>query len=87
MSKEELLAQAIQAGASISEFINKFVELNPPSEREVALINKAREQYVNEGVLEIDEPTIASIGDDPGGYVLAWVWVYDKVDDEEEEEG
>lgn len=41
------------------------------------MVDKAREQYGDEGRIEIDEGATCSRGSDPGLYVQAWVWVYD----------
>jgi hypothetical protein len=35
----------------------------------------AKSMFEDEGTLEIDGNAIVSIGDDPGAYVEAWVWV------------
>lgn len=37
--------------------------------------NMAREQWSEEGTLEIDDNAVISDGDDNGAYVQAWVWV------------
>lgn len=37
----------------------------------------AAEKWEREGSCEIDSGALVSIGDDPGAYVMAWVWVYD----------
>jgi hypothetical protein len=42
---------------------------------EASLIERAREQYVHEGEVEIDDDPVVSRGDDNGAYVMAWVWV------------
>jgi len=88
-----LLKQAIEAGASVTDFLLVVNEVKPPSDFECALIEKARNLYVEEGAWEIDEPTTASIGDENGGYVLCWRWVdgegleyCNDLDDEEEED-
>jgi hypothetical protein len=41
-------------------------------------IGAAREKYGRDGEIEIDHNAVVSRGDDPGAYVQAWVWVYDK---------
>lgn len=41
-------------------------------------IRRAKEQYYEEGAVEIDDNAKISVGSDPGVYVQAWVWVYDK---------
>ncbi|WP_304526872.1 hypothetical protein [Halomonas sp. I5-271120] len=38
-------------------------------------IAAAREQYQDDGTLEVDHGAAVSRGDDPGHYVQAWVWV------------
>lgn len=38
----------------------------------------AHKEYHQEGEIEIDDTTVVSEGDDPGAYVLAWVWVDDQ---------
>lgn len=42
---------------------------------------QAREQYVIDGEIEVDDNAIVSRNDDPdssgGAYIQAWVWVYD----------
>lgn len=43
-----------------------------------AAIETARERYQSDGEIEVDEGARISKGDDPGTYVQAWVWVYDK---------
>lgn len=35
----------------------------------------ARENHYRDGELEIDGNAVVSLGDDPGAYVQAWVWV------------
>ena len=40
-----------------------------------AFIQAAREQYQEEGSIEIDENAVVSRGDEDGHYVQAWVWV------------
>ena len=37
----------------------------------------AEAQYGSDGEIEIDSGAVVSLGDDPGAYVQAWVWVYD----------
>jgi hypothetical protein len=55
--------------------------MSEPTDR--AMVNAARRMYQKDGELEIDpigDPlprSRVSRGDEPGAYVLAWVWVYD----------
>jgi hypothetical protein len=50
----------------------------------------ANRRYGRDGELEIDDGAIVSVGDDPGAYVQAWVWVSNEEagikEDEEDEE-
>lgn len=46
-------------------------------------IRRAKEQYEEEGSIEIDDNAVLSVGMDKGVYVQAWVWVYDKENDDE----
>ena len=41
----------------------------------------AKKQWERDGELEIDDNAVVSIGDDPGAYVAAWVWVADSTKD------
>jgi hypothetical protein len=38
---------------------------------------RAKELYCIDGEIEVDSNARISIGDDPGAYVEAWVWVPD----------
>ncbi|MBN8644045.1 MAG: hypothetical protein J0L61_02255 [Planctomycetes bacterium] len=38
-------------------------------------VEAARREYEREGEIEIDDSAEVSMGDDPGAYVQAWVWV------------
>jgi hypothetical protein len=38
----------------------------------------AREHWGDEGGCEIDDSAVVSHGDDPGAYVMAWVWVTER---------
>lgn len=53
-------------------------------------IGRAKELFVSEGTIEVDDGATVSRGDDEGAYVAAWVWVPCEplnldVDDESEE--
>lgn len=37
--------------------------------------DKARETYGRDGEIEVDEGAVVSHGEDPGAYVMAWLWV------------
>lgn len=65
-------------GAKLQEKID--LNLNQYSKNvDAAYIAAAQAQHGDEGICEIDDNAIVSIGDDPGAYVMAWVWV-DAVD-------
>lgn len=49
-------------------------------------IAHARVEYGDEGRIEIDDDAKVSRGSDPGAYVQAWVWVYDDLDPDDEED-
>jgi hypothetical protein len=71
----EHLQTAIEGGMTIADCIQELAKKN--SKRENRLIEYAR-GLGSDGELEIDEPSICSIGgDEDGGYVLAWFWVDD----------
>lgn len=58
------------------------------SPKALAYAEKAREKHrLDEGDVEVDDPTVISPGSDPGAYVMAWTWVYgdDKDADDEDE--
>jgi len=50
-------------------------------------IAQAREQYQKEGLIEVDDNATVSMGAEEGAYVQAWVFVYDRSDETEEEPG
>ena len=55
---------------------SKIIEFRKPkSPMELDYIERARDLYVEDGKLEIDDVPLVSLGDDPGAYVQAWVWV------------
>jgi hypothetical protein len=58
---------------------NDAAEKNPHTQPEnaEAYIAAAKKQWAREGEIEIDAEAKVSVGDDPGAYVQAWVWVYD----------
>lgn len=39
-------------------------------------IRLAREEWQEDGSIEIDDDAVVSISSDGGAYVQAWVWVY-----------
>lgn len=81
----ELLKQAIAAGVTFAQSKQLYAERN--SERDLAIIAKAREDWHVDGQVEIDDTTITSGSEGDGGdYVLAWVWV-DFDDDDAADEG
>lgn len=72
----ELMRQAVKAGATLSDYVQAYAEVNPLSDEDQALIELARERYHVDGDLEFDYLSMISGGDDPSGdYVLCWKWV------------
>ena len=56
----------------------KFLPVKPDiseDERNDRIREMAREEYVREGEIEVDDNAVVSEGDDNGAYVQAWVWV------------
>ena len=45
-----------------------------------AWIDRASDQYADEGVIEIDENAVVSESDDGGAYVMAWVYAEKEVE-------
>lgn len=43
-----------------------------------AYVAAAAELHGRDGECEVDANARVSMGDDPGAYVQAWVWVYDR---------
>lgn len=73
------LRELIAAGLTYGNSINLFAEDQRAKEPELApYIDGAREFHHCDGETEIENPgVIVSKGEDPGAYVLAWVWVTD----------
>jgi hypothetical protein len=72
------------SGADVIEALERaykslFAYLPPPApdenETEARYRTRAKEIYERDGGIEIDADAVVSIGDDPGAYVAAWVWV------------
>lgn len=66
------------AGGQSSEADAILAELLEEPEEAAALRARAREEYGNEGSIEIDSDALLSRSGDPGYYVMAWVWVADQ---------
>lgn len=73
---QELMAEAVKAGATFSDYMQADVKINPPSADDLALIQHARDCYQRDGDLEFDDLCVVSGGDhEDGDYVLCWKWV------------
>lgn len=72
---KDRLVELIKEGATFPDFIQAWLEVDPPSEKQIKLIAKARELYQEYGDLEFDDQTIASGSTDNGDYILCWKWV------------
>jgi hypothetical protein len=80
--KNELLRQELKAlkerGLSFADCV-KVWGVDPDAKTyEGALARAAKEQFEQEGHTEFDDSIVVSLGDDPGAYVMAWVWVSDE---------
>ncbi len=71
------LEALIDAGLSFGQALNLFAARQRRDEPELDVyVAAARAEHHRDGDLEIDDPgVIVSAGEDPGAYVLAWVWV------------
>lgn len=70
------LETLIDAGLSFGQALNIFAARQRRDEPELdGFIQAARLEHHRDGEVEIDDPgVIVSAGEDPGAYVLAWVW-------------
>lgn len=57
---------------SFAECVEHFAKLQPELEH---YRQRAWELFHEDGEIEIDECAVVSLGEDPGAYVMAWVWV------------
>lgn len=74
-------ALAAIAGLTFADCI-KFFASQPMSEKSARCIEAARDQWHQDGEIEIDDITVASGSDSDGGdYVLGWLWVEDPAPD------
>ena len=70
----QLLAEAKTAGLTFAACIEAFA---PQTADEKIYAEYARTSSAASGECEIDEPTVVSMGEDPGAYVMAWLWIPD----------
>lgn len=80
---EQLLGELIERGLTFGQVIGAFAAQQGPEEQ--AYVEAAREQWQREGEIEIDDKAIVSGSDDRGDYVMAWVWVADPDNTDEED--
>lgn len=52
-------------------------DLTPPSPPNAAAYRSAAQKRAREGEIEVDDNAVVSLGDDPGAYVQAWLWISD----------
>jgi len=62
----------IDEGLSVGECLNAFSARHTPPEKAYVA---AALKHQRDGELEIDSNAVVSLGDDPGSYVQAWIWV------------
>lgn len=60
----------------IKELDDTVVEQEGP---EATAYREAASELSKDGELEIDDGAIVSMGDDPGAYVMAWLWVSEEM--------
>lgn len=66
---QDLIAKGLTFGCCTQAFQAK-------GRVELAYVSEAQD-YQREGELEVDASAVVSLGDDPGAYVMAWIWVAD----------
>lgn len=71
-----ILDHLVRAGLTFGACVLAFSEYEHDAKKD-AYIAAAQQQYGREGEIEVDESAYVSKGDDPGAYVMAWVWVSD----------
>jgi hypothetical protein len=81
VQKGELLREELRAlkarGLTFADCVKAW-GVDPTAQTyEGALARAAKEQFEQEGHTEFDDSIVVSLGDDPGAYVMAWVWVSD----------
>ncbi|MFC5342909.1 hypothetical protein ACETK8_20075 (plasmid) [Brevundimonas staleyi] len=76
---EDALDRLIADGLTFGQALNRFAALQRRDEPALdRYVDRARETWHRDGAVEIDDPgVIVSDSEDPGAYVLAWVWVDD----------
>jgi hypothetical protein len=62
----------MNAISATSEFI---AEHDANQETYADTIQAARDEHHRDGEVELDDEVLLSVGDDPGIYVSAWVWI------------
>lgn len=79
------LEALINNGLTFQEVLDAFAKRR--TERERRIFEIAKRDYSKDGSCEIDPNAFVSCGDadtEPGGYVMAWVWVARDEDEEED---
>lgn len=72
----DALTQLIEAGLEFSTAAKVFADRQAQEDPTSAgVIAAARDFHHKDGHVEIDEGAMISYGDDPGAYVMAWVWI------------
>lgn len=73
----ELIKVALEGkGAAFDRIIKDFDDTIAEQEGPDAVkYREAASKLSKDGELEIDDGAVVSMGDDPGAYVMAWVWV------------
>lgn len=77
------LEACINNGLTFQEVLDAFARRR--TEREQRIFEIAKRDYSKDGSCEIDPNAFVSCGDadtEPGGYVMAWVWIARDEDEE-----
>jgi hypothetical protein len=71
-----LLKHTALPSKEASQMVKRLVKAAKSTNLTEDYVTVAKKMHHNDGTLEIDEGAAVSMGNDPGAYVQAWVWVY-----------
>lgn len=74
-----------QEAEAVAGFTKDYVDPEANAYR-VQCLERARAELGRDGEIEFDDDSVPSHSDDPGEYMLAWVWLYTDEKREEDEE-
>ncbi len=70
----DVLKALAREGLTFSDCVKVFAEQDHDQDTD-AYVSAAEDRYAEEGSIEVDAPTVVSVSDDGGAYVMAWLWV------------